>query len=383
MTKILIVDDEKDILNLLVEDLSSNGFDVVLAENGRAALGRIYRERPDVVLMDIMMPLVDGYEVLRTLRRDPTTKNLPVILLTAVSPTEGERLAVELGANHFVTKPWDSATLQAVIRVAVREAASAGGAYAAASGFIKTGNRLLDTKLGGGVPVSGLTLIEGRTSTGKSVLCQQFAHAALSNGFDVEYFTTQYSPKTLVSQMDSLGLDSSAHVRSGAFQIHGLSELDSSVKASHTLLALLQRIQESPQNTRFVIVDAITSLVNLEDDKEVQFFFTKCKTLSYKGKSIFLSVDPVGLTSDTLYRVRAISDGYLGLRIEKEGARLRNVLEVCKVRDAEELTGNIVAFEVEPGLGIKLDATRRAKIQAGPVFRVSQQDYDGYGTNIS
>ena len=82
LTKILVVDDEADILNLLVDDLTDQGFDVVSAGNGASALGQIYRERPDVVLIDLMMPVLSGYKVLRKLRSDPTTQNLPVVLLT-------------------------------------------------------------------------------------------------------------------------------------------------------------------------------------------------------------------------------------------------------------------------------------------------------------
>ena len=359
MTKILVIDDEQDILGLLVDDLTDQGFDVVSAENGASALGKIYKERPDVVLLDLMMPVVDGYEVLRTLRRDPRTYNLPVILLTAVSPTEGEQVAVELGANHYVTKPWESGSLPAVIRVAIREAENSGGAYVARSGFVSTGNQLLDTKLGGGVPSSGLTLIEGGTSTGKSVLCQHFAYAAFHSGFGVAYFTTQYSPNGLVTQMGSIGLDPSKYYRSGIFRINQLHEFDHAMESSTLLTALSQQILDLPEECKFIIVDAVTSLVNVEDENEVQSFFSICKKLADESKSIFLSVDPVGLTEDTLFRVRAKSDGYLGLRLDKIGARLSNVLEVCKVRNAEELTGNIVNFEVEPGIGIKLDATRQ------------------------
>ena len=93
-------------------------------------LGPNYREQPNVVLIDIMMPLVDSFDVLRKPRRDPASKNLPVILLIAVPEIEVERLAVEFGANRYVTKPQDPATFYAVIKVAIREAARAGGATA-------------------------------------------------------------------------------------------------------------------------------------------------------------------------------------------------------------------------------------------------------------
>ncbi len=176
------------------------------------------------------------------------------------------------------------------------------------------------------MPVSGLTLIEGGSSTGKSVLCQHFAYAAFSNGFGVAYFTTQYAPKSLIGQMGSIGLDPSQHYRSGMFRIDQLPEMDPFIDESSNILSeIAQQILDLPEQYRIVIVDAVTSLVNVEDENEVQTFFSKCKKVGDEGKSIFLSVDPIGLTDDTLFRVRAKSDGYLSLRLEKKGARLSSV----------------------------------------------------------
>ena len=135
MTEILVVDDEVDIVNLLVDELSDDGFDVISAHDGTAALEQIYREQPDVVLLDLMMPVLNGYDVLRELRSHDATKNLPVIMLTAVSPTEGEQAALRLGANHYVTKVWEPGTLQAVIRVALREGGRSGWTKPSASRF--------------------------------------------------------------------------------------------------------------------------------------------------------------------------------------------------------------------------------------------------------
>ena len=127
MTKILVVDDEQGILDVLGSQLTDDGFDVISATNGASALVLIYRERPDVVLLDLMIPIVNGYEVLRELRQNSTTKNLPVILLTAVSPAEGEKAAVQLGANHYLTKPWKQESIRQVIKDSLREATGSGG----------------------------------------------------------------------------------------------------------------------------------------------------------------------------------------------------------------------------------------------------------------
>ena len=126
MTKILVADDEQGILDLLVDVLSDDGFDVIPANNGASALVLIYRERPDVVLLDLMMPVVNGYEVLRELRRNPTTKDLPVVLITAVSSAEVEQTAAELGANACLTKPWTIGSVLAVIEEALGESGTSG-----------------------------------------------------------------------------------------------------------------------------------------------------------------------------------------------------------------------------------------------------------------
>ena len=122
MTKILVVDDEEGILDLLNDALSEHGFDVILANDGASALLQVYRERPDIVLLDLIIPGVNGYEVLRELRSEPITKDLPVIMLTAVPPGEGQQIAVQLGVNHYVSKPWKIASLEAIIKVALRDA---------------------------------------------------------------------------------------------------------------------------------------------------------------------------------------------------------------------------------------------------------------------
>ena len=84
MTKILVVDAE-------VDDLSDDGLDVISAHDGAAALEQIYREPPDVVLLDLLLPVLNGYEVIQEPRGNPTTRNLPVIMLTAVPPSEGSK----------------------------------------------------------------------------------------------------------------------------------------------------------------------------------------------------------------------------------------------------------------------------------------------------
>ena len=122
MVRVLIADDERRIRELLVDTIVDVGYDVIEASNGSEALKKAFAERPDVILLDVMMPVMDGFEVLRKLKETATTKDIPVILITAMSAREGEHLGLVWGVEHYITKPWEPGMVEAAIRVALREA---------------------------------------------------------------------------------------------------------------------------------------------------------------------------------------------------------------------------------------------------------------------
>ncbi len=105
--KILIVDDEEKNLKLLGMILQSHNYDFETAKNGREALEKTKEYSPDLILLDIMMPEMDGYETCRKLREDPATKFIPVVMVTALGDQESRNKGLEAGANDFLTKPVD------------------------------------------------------------------------------------------------------------------------------------------------------------------------------------------------------------------------------------------------------------------------------------
>ncbi|MFA5515864.1 MAG: response regulator [Desulfuromonadales bacterium] len=107
--KILIVEDEESLLKLESILLTSKGFDVKGVPNGQAALDSIAEEPPDLVLLDIMLPEIDGFEVCRRIKADPVTKHLPVIMLTAKKSREDMARGEKVGADWYITKPFKSA----------------------------------------------------------------------------------------------------------------------------------------------------------------------------------------------------------------------------------------------------------------------------------
>jgi DNA-binding response OmpR family regulator len=116
---ILVVDDKANIRRLLQDYLAEQGYHVLVAENGRAALYVARAEKPDLILLDIMMPEMDGYEFMRVWRQEKST---PVILLTAKLDETDKVIGLELGADDYVTKPFGMRELVARIRAVLRRA---------------------------------------------------------------------------------------------------------------------------------------------------------------------------------------------------------------------------------------------------------------------
>jgi two-component system alkaline phosphatase synthesis response regulator PhoP len=113
--KILIADDEPHLLKIVADRLKANNFEIVTAEDGGEALKKA-AEKPDVILLDIMMPVFDGYETLKRLRTEEATKNIPVIMLTARGDPAAVEKCQELGAADYVVKPINPAVLIEKIR---------------------------------------------------------------------------------------------------------------------------------------------------------------------------------------------------------------------------------------------------------------------------
>lgn len=104
--KILVVDDEPTIVRLMEFILARQGHEMIVAVNGEEALEKIKTQQPDLVLLDIMMPRIDGYEVAQLLRADPKTASLPIIMLSAKAQDEDIRKGVEIGVDEYITKPF-------------------------------------------------------------------------------------------------------------------------------------------------------------------------------------------------------------------------------------------------------------------------------------
>lgn len=120
MTRVLVVDDDADIARFIEINLRFEGYEVQTASNGSAALAYIGEQQPDLVLLDVMMPNLDGVQLCRLLRADPATANMPVIMLTAKSLSADKVVGLTAGADDYIIKPFDTLELVARVRSTLR-----------------------------------------------------------------------------------------------------------------------------------------------------------------------------------------------------------------------------------------------------------------------
>jgi DNA-binding response OmpR family regulator len=116
---VLVADDDPDILSLIALRLERSGFETVLARDGEQALAAAHERKPDIALLDVSMPKLDGYEVTARIRDNPATRHMPVILLTARVQEADMARGVEAGADDYVKKPFSTEELRERIQAAL------------------------------------------------------------------------------------------------------------------------------------------------------------------------------------------------------------------------------------------------------------------------
>ena len=107
LKKILVVDDEEDLVEIIRFPLELEGLDVLVSYNGEDALNQARKENPDLILLDLMLPKLDGYKVCRLLKFDERYKHIPILILTAKTQEKDKLLGKETGADEYITKPFD------------------------------------------------------------------------------------------------------------------------------------------------------------------------------------------------------------------------------------------------------------------------------------
>ena len=406
MIKVLVIEDEDVVRQVVVRLLTIQGYQVIEAPYGQAGYQMAIAEQPDIILLDLMMPVMDGFQVLGKLKSNPGTRPIPVIILTARIDAESERRCMRAGAVDYIKKPWGPGELgdriamalgypeeesprlgaeplplgQSRVKAALDEQDSPGeppdadgpaghdaGAATAQpyrrapeglgpQSFIKTAGRLtpLENILGGGIPISTLTLVEGATTTGKSILCQHLAFGALTDGYATAYVTSEHTSQSLLAQMGSLGMDVSKYRRGKQLSIQQINERMADGDSAPPLIKLADHIRDLARKHELIVVDSITELAAHSQDPDIIEFFSNCKRLCSKAGTIVVVIQPGAIDDNMLLRLQSICDNLCNLRSGNLGVKVIRTLRVLKANNVELSTNNSVGFQVEPGVGMRV-----------------------------
>ncbi|MCH7642073.1 MAG: AAA family ATPase [Chloroflexi bacterium] len=219
---------------------------------------------------------------------------------------------------------------------------------------ISTGSSEIDKKLGGGIPAGSLTLIEGQSDSGKSVVAQQMIWGSLHDGASVVLYTTENTVKSFIRQMASLALDVLDFVLLGRLRIVEVSSGRSGLSAAEVLTRLINSMRKDT-GADMMVVDSLTTFVSHGVSDEAVAYFEECREIcSDYGKTIMNISNSYAFDNSTLARLRSMCDAHLSLRVEEVGDKLVKIMEVSKIRGASKTTGNIITFDVEPNLGMRI-----------------------------
>jgi flagellar protein FlaH len=223
---------------------------------------------------------------------------------------------------------------------------------------ISTGVGEIDRKLGGGIPVGSLTLIEGESDAGKSVVAQQMMWGSMLGRHRVLLFTSENTVKSMNTQMASLGFGVINYLLLGWFKVFAIDS--AMMKKVDCFATILSGIKAFP-DFQLVVVDSLTPVLSHTNPDEVIDYFEKCKKFCDQGRTIINIAHTYAFDKGVLIRVRSCCDAHFKLRIEEMGDKLVKVLEVAKIRGADKSTGNILSFDVEPGMGLSIMPMGKAK----------------------
>lgn len=373
MAKVLVVDHQRAARKSLVQSLGECGYDVGDATSGKEALEIAGQEPFDVILLDVEMPGMDGWEVLTQLKMDRPTRKIPVIMLDSYLSAQSEATALRLGAAHILTKPCKAEILARTVRVVLREAENESESPRPATekagdpppiqsrgpeskDVIGTGGNFvaLEKLLGGGIPLESLTLVEGVSEEIDSSVCQYLTYGALSDGRKVAYFSAENSSANLTEQMGSIGLPVDRMVEERLLDYYPRQRHSAHENPESLLVELAAAVKDLPSSYDLVVVDSISDLAIVADDRSMIGFFSSCQRLCAEGRTIIVAVQSSAFVSNMLARLHGLCHAHISIEVQMVRQDLVNTLTVAKLRNVDLRRDNSLSFQLDPDIGIKI-----------------------------
>jgi CheY-like chemotaxis protein len=267
--RILVVDDTESTRLLVTRTLEREGYRVVAADSAKAALAAVGEALPDLIVSDIMMPDMDGYELLERLRADPRYRAIPVVFLSALGEPTWVEKGYKLGVEHYLVKPFTPAQLLSTLAGTLRRYSELREARVAPEtsappppDFEPTGIMPIDDQVGG-LSRGRVYLVLGLPGAGKAVLGVQFLNEALERGEHALLVATDRLD-TVLYVASSVGLDLRRHIRAERLAAFGLADgFEQLVEARADVVALAHEIAEYARGieaTRMVVTSVLTLL---------------------------------------------------------------------------------------------------------------------------
>ncbi|MFC1905728.1 response regulator [Chloroflexota bacterium] len=348
MNYIMVVDDDPRILKLLVTGLQKAGYEVGKAENAEVALSKIVQKKPDLLITDAMMPGKDGYQLAKELRSKLETREMPIIMLTALQQEHDALKAFQDGVDDFITKPFRMPLLRARITALLNRSRVCRGetvlmptpdAEAPVSiGRASIGVPSLDDVLGGGIPLGSNVLIVGETGSGKSTLGRRFITGGLDNSERCMVITldddplmirnsldnklctgrlTQYEKDNYFRIVDSYSWNRGVVRGEEKFAVSGIIDLNQlAALISDAGAELGQNTAEKLGGRR--IVDSISSLfINFELVIVQRFLAQLARTASgYGGVSSLFILEEGSVSERELNNIKYLMDAVIELKLQ-------------------------------------------------------------------
>lgn len=229
---------------------------------------------------------------------------------------------------------------------------------------VSTGNEELDVRLGGGVPVPSLLVIEGDNGTGKTVLCCQLTRGFLISNMKAMYITTESTVKQLLEHSRNISIDLTQSFMRGYLSIvpalvEGAKWSKNSARA--LLSDLVEYLKKSTKNYSVIIVDSASLLLHYASDSDVHSLLSEVRNIVKRGVTLIMSTHPAIISEKVVKELTAASDVYFRLSIGEIGGRTVKIINVVKIRGAPSLAETSIAFDVDPAFGLKIVPLALAK----------------------
>lgn len=339
--KILVADDSRNIVTLLKYNFEKNGYGVIEAYDGEQTLNKALSEKPDMIILDINMPLKDGFEVCRVLRNTPQTLNVPIIILSGRNKEFDKLTGFSLGADDYVMKPFKieelierAGSLLAgppagrADRKVLRPASEASGGVKANEGSscVSLGDEKFDSLFKGKLYRGANILLTGPVGTGKSTICRKFVAAGLQREESGLYVAAEDPPALIIESLNGMMADMMQKYNDeNLFRIVSIpgmkaGDYDGMLK---TIAEAGEEIDQSIQKKRGGrrIVDSISGLISHFGETRIYQFLSQIvhTAAAFGGVTTLYTLEEGTVTTQQGATIRSLMDGVIELKEETAG----------------------------------------------------------------